>query len=100
MHKEICFSLSILVLRHKEKKVETNMDPIFEYPVFDWAREKMKRYITQLEKPQKALENSLYTCFKRGSNKIFSITKQVRSVDEGTPVFNEYRDCHNKWRDG
>ena len=74
------------------------MDSIFEHPVFDLARENLKRVIRQLEKPQEALENSLYTCFKCGGNKIFSITKQVRSADEGTTVFNECRDCHNKWR--
>ena len=76
------------------------MDPIFEHPVFDSARENMRRVIRQLEKPQEALENSLYTCFKCGSNKIFSIAKQVTSVDEGITVFNECRDYHNKWRNG
>ena len=76
------------------------MDPIFEHPVFDSARENMRRVIRQLEKPQEALENSLYTCVKCGSNKIFSIAKQVRSADEGMTVFNECRDCHSKWRDG
>ena len=34
------------------------MDPIFEHRVFDLAREKMKRFIRQLEKSQEALENS------------------------------------------
>ena len=63
-------------------KVKTNMDPIFEHPVFDSAREKVKRVTRQLEKPREALENSLYTCFKCESNKIFSIAKQVRSGDE------------------
>ena len=58
------------------------MDPIFEHPVFDSARKKVKRIIKQLEKPQEALEVLLYTCFKFGCNKIFSITKQVRSADE------------------
>ena len=73
------------------------MDPIFEHPVSDSAREKMKHFIRHLEKSKEPLENSLYTCFKCGSN-IFSIAKQVRSADEGTSVFNECRDCHNKWR--
>ena len=76
------------------------MDPVFEHPAFDSARERLKRAIRHLEKPQEALENSLYICFKCGSNNIFSITKQVRSADEGTTVLNECRDCHNKWRDG
>ena len=76
------------------------MDKIFEHPVFDSAGEKMKRFIRQLEKSQEALENLLYTCFKCGSNNIFSVAKQVRSADEGASVFNECRDCYNKWRDG
>ena len=76
------------------------MDPIFEHPVFDSDREKVEHVIRRPEKPPKALENSLYTCFKCGSNKIFSIAKQVRSADEAMTVFNECHDCHNKWRDG
>ena len=76
----------------QRKRVETNVDPIFEHPVFGSARDKMKRFIRQLEKPQEALENSLCTYFKCGSNKIFSFVKQVRSADEGIPVFNECRD--------
>ena len=75
------------------------MDLIFEHPAFDLAREKMKNFIRLLEKSQDPLENSTYTCFKCGSNNIFSVAKQVRSADEGTSVFNECRDCHNKWRD-
>ena len=76
------------------------MDPIFEHPVLDSAREKMKRFIRQLEKSQEAFENSLYTCFKFGSNNVFSVAKQVRSADEGTSVFNKCRKCQSKWRDG
>ena len=75
------------------------MDPIFEHPIFDSTREKMKRVIRQFEKPQEAFENSLYTCFKCGSNKIFFIAKQARSADEEMTVFNECRSCYNKWRD-
>ena len=81
-------------------KVKRKMDQTFEHPVFDSARKKMKRFLRQLEKPQETFESSLYTCFKCGSNKTFSITKQVHSADEGTSVFDEWRDCHNKWRDG
>ena len=66
-----------------------------EHPVFDSAREKMKLFIRQIEKSQETFENSLYTCFKCGSNNIFYVAKQVRSA-----VFNECHDCHNKWRDG
>ena len=65
------------------------MDQIFEHPVFDSAREKLKRVMRQPEKSQEAFESSLYTCFKCGSNNVFSVVKQVRSADEETSVFNE-----------
>ena len=64
------------------------MDPIFEHPVFDSVREKIKYFIMQHEKSQEAFKNSLYIYFKCGGSKIFSIEKQVRSADEGTTVFN------------
>ena len=76
------------------------MDPIFEHPVFDSAKEKVKRAMEQLKKPQETFDNLLYACFKGGSNSVFSVAKQVRSADEGTCLFNKCRDCHNKWRDG
>ena len=76
------------------------MDPIFKHPIFDSAREKVKRALGQLEKPRQTFSNSLYTYFKCGSNNVFSIAKQVRSADEETSVFNECRECHNKWRNG
>ena len=60
----------------------------------------MKRAMGQLEKLRQTFSNSLYTCFKCDSNNVFSVAKQVRSADEGTSVFNEFRNCHNKWRDG
>ena len=68
------------------------MDPIFEHPVFDLAREKVKHIMRQIEKSQEVLENTLYTCFKFGSNNIFCVAKQVRSADEGTSVFDKCRD--------
>ena len=80
--------------------VKMNVDSIFEHPVFDSATESVKCVIRQLEKPQKTFENSLCTCFKCGSNNVFSITKHVKTADEGTSVFNECDDCHNKWRHG
>ena len=49
------------------EKVERKMDPIFEYPVLGSGREKLKHVMRQFEKRQKALENSLCTCFKCGS---------------------------------
>lgn len=37
-----------------------------------------------------------YTCFKCGSQNIFSMTKQVRSRKESTSVFNECLYCSNR----
>ena len=65
------------------------MDPIFEHSDFDSAKEKIKRFIRQLEKSQETFENSLYTCFKCGNNNVFYIAKQVRSANEGMTVLNE-----------
>ena len=76
------------------------MDPIFEHPVFDSAKEMFQRAMEQHKKPQETFDNSLYFCFKCGSNNVFSVAKQVRSADEGTSVFNKCIDYHNKWWDG
>ena len=86
--------LSMFILS-KTEKVNKKMNPIFEHPVSDSVREKIKRVMRQLEKSREAFENSLYTCSKRGSSNVFSIAKQVRSANEETSVFNECRDCHN-----
>ena len=45
-----CFILS------KTEKINKKMDPIFEHPVFNSAREKLKRFIIQLKKSQEALK--------------------------------------------
>ena len=76
------------------------MDPNLKHPVFDSAREKMKRVIRELEKSQESFENLLYTRFKYGSNNVFSIAKQGRPSNEGTSVFNECHGCRNKWKNG
>ena len=76
------------------------MDPIFKHPIFDSAKEKVRHAMKQLKQSQEAFSDSLYTCSKCGINNIFFVAKQVSSADEGTSVFNECRDCHNKWRDG
>ena len=73
-----CDALSMFILRVQRKRVETNTDPIFEHPVFDSAREKMKRFKKQLEKSQETFESSLHTCFKCGTNSVFLL--QNRSV--------------------
>ena len=43
-----CDVLSMFILRVQRKRVGASLDPIFEHPVFDSAREKMKRFIKQL----------------------------------------------------
>ena len=51
------------------------MDPIFEHPLFDSAKEKGKRTMEQLKKQQEAFDNLLYVCFKCGCNNVFSEAK-------------------------
>ena len=87
-------------LRAQGKKVERKMDPFFEHPTFDKAKEKVLPFIRQLENPQETFESLLYTCFKCGSNNIFSVARQVTSSDEGTSAFNKCREYQNKWSDG
>ena len=65
------------------------MDPICEHPFFDSGKEKVKRAMEHLKKPKEIFDNSLHSCFKCGSNNVFSVAKQVRSADEETSVFNE-----------
>ena len=65
------------------------MDPIFKHPIFDSAREKIKRTMEQLKILQQAFSNLLYTYFKCGRNNVFPVARQVRSPDEGTFVLNE-----------
>ena len=77
-----------------QKKVKTNMDPIFEYPISYSCRERVKFVARLQEKPAQTFSDSMYTCFICGSNNVFSVVKQVRSADEGKTVFNECRDCH------
>ena len=49
------------------------MDPIFEHPAFDSARERIK--CVKLKKHKKTFENSLYSCFKCESNNVFFCCK-------------------------
>ena len=74
------------------------MEKDFLNPVFDEAREQVKRAFEQMTSPELvSSRQSLYTCFKCGSKNIASVAKQVRSSDEGTSVFNTCKKCGNKW---
>ena len=74
-------------------------DP-FDNPVFASARARQEAALRQLATKVVRAEQSLYTCHKCGSKDIQSVSKQVRSCDEGTSVFNTCFGCKNKWRDG
>ena len=47
------------------------MDPIFEHPVFDSAREKVIRVIRQYEKPQEALKTRCILVSNVGATRCF-----------------------------
>ena len=76
------------------------MDQDFFNPIFDEAREKTKKMFNMMSTPIISHQQSLYSCHKCGSQDILSLSKQVRSCDEGTSVFNRCNKCQNKWRDG
>ena len=42
--------LSTFILSKREKKLKEKMDPIFEHPVFDSAKENFQRAVEQLKK--------------------------------------------------
>ena len=73
----------------------------FSNRVFDSAKKRVSEVLDLMERPNiPSSEQTLYMCYKCGSENISSIAKQVRSSDEGTSVFNSCNDCRNKWRDG
>ena len=47
------------------------MDPIFEHPAFDSARERVECVIRQLEKPQEALKTRCTLASNVGGTKYF-----------------------------
>ena len=61
----------MFILGYKRKKFERKMHPIFEHPVFDSAREKVKRVVKLLEKPQEALEDSCTLVSNVGATRYF-----------------------------
>ena len=59
-----CDVLFMFILRTQRKRVEIKMDTIFEHPVFDSTREKMKRL-------KETFGKALCTCFKCGATMFF-----------------------------
>jgi DNA-directed RNA polymerase subunit M/transcription elongation factor TFIIS len=45
------------------------------------------------------VEEGVFQCKKCGSRRVFSFSKQVRGLDEGTCVFAECVNCKTKWRE-
>ena len=72
----------------------------FNDPIFDRAKLREKEYFKLLLHKVKPSQQRLYTCHKCKSTNITSVSKQVRSADESSSVFNRCGDCGNKWRDG
>lgn len=79
--------------------MDKKMDPIFSHPVFYNAKKIKEDVLSQLEKQHKTLVKCLYVCYRCGENNIRSVSKQVRSANEGISIFNECLYCHKKWRD-
>lgn len=74
---------------------------LWSNPVFDKERKKIEEENDFNVCPYEISEGVLQ-CKKCGCKKIFSFTKQTRSMDEPTTVFAmcSNKECNNKWCEG
>ena len=72
---------------------------IFDHNVFRDAKNRQHKYFTYLSRNQE-VNQELYTCRICKGKRIATVSKQLRSSDEGTSVLASCLDCKNKWREG
>jgi len=72
---------------------------LWNHPTFALAKVKLEEENDFIICPYEISEGIL-TCRKCGCKKIFSFTKQTRSLDEPTPVFALCSQCGNRWAEG
>ena len=61
------------MLGYNEKKVEKNMDLIFKHPIFDLAREKVKRAMSSSKNHRRALKACCTLISNVGAARYFSL---------------------------
>jgi DNA-directed RNA polymerase subunit M/transcription elongation factor TFIIS len=72
---------------------------LWSHPTFDIEKKKIEEENDFMVCPYEILEGVLM-CKKCGCKKIFSFSKQTRSMDEPTTVFALCSECGNKWCEG
>jgi DNA-directed RNA polymerase subunit M/transcription elongation factor TFIIS len=72
---------------------------LWSNPTFDVEKKKIEEENDFMVCPYEISEGVL-TCGKCGCKKIFSFSKQTRSMDEPTTVFALCSECGNKWCEG
>jgi DNA-directed RNA polymerase subunit M/transcription elongation factor TFIIS len=93
---EVCYFLNI----HNIKKVNTdlkNKKVMWNNDEFLDEKNKQKEKDDFLTNPFD-VEEGIEKCNKCGSKRTYSISKQVRSADEGFSTFSHCLDCNKRWR--
>lgn len=72
---------------------------LWSHPTFDNEKIKIEEENEFMVCPYELSEGAL-ECGQCGSKKIFSKTKQTRSMDEPTTVFARCSECGKKWTEG
>lgn len=102
------YELICMLVNPKNKK-ENKSDVVVSYlkddkllwshPTFDVEKKKIDEENDFMVNPYEISEGVL-TCRKCGCEKIFSFSKQTRSMDEPTTVFGLCSKCGHKWCEG
>jgi DNA-directed RNA polymerase subunit M/transcription elongation factor TFIIS len=93
---EVCYSLITQNIKKinsdlKDKKILWNNDE------FEDEKKKQKEKDEFLTNPFE-VEEGIEKCDRCGSKRTYSISKQVRSADEGFSTFSHCLDCNKRWR--
>jgi len=91
----------LCLLQTKQEWIELvkNDRLLWSHPTFDNEKKKIEEENDFMVCPYEISEGVL-TCGKCGCKKIFSFSKQTRSMDEPTTVFGLCSQCGHKWCEG
>jgi DNA-directed RNA polymerase subunit M/transcription elongation factor TFIIS len=93
---EVCYFLNQYNIKKvnsdlKDKKILWNNDEFLD------EKNKQKEKDDFLTNPFE-VEEGIEKCDRCGSKRTYSISKQVRSADEGFSTFSHCLDCNKRWR--
>ena len=93
---EVCYFLNVYNIKKvnsdlKDKKILWNNDEFLD------EKNKQKEKDDFLTNPFE-VEEGIEKCDRCGSKRTYSISKQVRSADEGFSTFSHCLDCNKRWR--